>query len=204
MNNFQKIAMVSGFLLCLSTSVVVAESHHPPKTLWTQERLIELKSSLSLSDAQVQQIDGIVKEIKQKEKPKEPIEMMRRMHGVDEKIKAVLTDEQKIKYEAFKNQLKESRKAEMKKRMLEHMTKELKLSSDQASKLGALFDSFHGQMTALMDEKNTQKEFHDKVRDLMQKQDEGVKAVLTEEQFVKFKEMKKHFRKPEPQDHDRH
>jgi protein CpxP len=80
----------------------------------TQARLEELKTRLALTDAQVPQVEAILKEAAEEGRrdreanPGDRQELGKRarerMQKVDAKIEALLTDDQKAKYEELKNE----------------------------------------------------------------------------------------------------
>lgn len=82
------------------------------------------------------------------------------------------------------------RGAEMQRKHLEHMTKELGLSTDQVSQIQAIQDDGRKQMMALRDDTATPgPDRHAKMMAMHESEQSRIKAVLTDAQKTKFDAM---------------
>jgi hypothetical protein len=161
----------------------------------------KMKSVLSLSDTQV----ASIKEIDKKYNPKQH-QLKRDSTSVDKKaqlksvreqrqteIDAVLTPEQKVKWDAYKKQNADRRKSERKedkKKFRENMKTSLNLSDDQVLEIENVNKDFKQRRLALKskDSKNvSQVEFEKLKTD----RETAIKSILTEQQFAKWNELKR-------------
>lgn len=106
MKHIQTILLISLLTLIVGTTTSMAQGMR----MTPEERVKQLKDSLSLNDKQTEQITAIYKELgAQRQALQDSIQdrsaMREAMRGLmaksDEKVKAVLTTEQKEKFEAM-------------------------------------------------------------------------------------------------------
>jgi Spy/CpxP family protein refolding chaperone len=108
-----------------------------------------------------------------------------------EKMKKVLTDEQK----ASLKKMMQERKTDMKKhgpRRLEHMKKELNLTDEQVNTLKKNHEDLEQKFKAIREDKNlTDDQKKAELRKFKQDQHESLKSILTPEQLQKLEQQKK-------------
>ena len=110
-------------------------------------------------------------------------------------INSVLTPEQNEKWKTYKAERTEQRKEQREKFMKEHesrMKTELSLSDDQAAKMKSANEDFKAKMNALRKEGKEDKESFKKVS---ADHENTVKSILSEDQFKKWKELRREFGK---------
>jgi Spy/CpxP family protein refolding chaperone len=115
-----------------------------------------------------------------------------------EKVQKVLTDEQK-------NSLKKMRKEHGRKfrqdkhNKFERMKKELNLTDEQTAAVEKNMIESTKKMKAVYDDKSlTEDQKKEKYKTLHNEQQEGLKSILTPEQWKKMEELKKHHRHGKP------
>ncbi|MBM3415729.1 MAG: hypothetical protein FJY20_04610 [Bacteroidetes bacterium] len=108
------------------------------------------------------------------------------------KMENVLTGEQKAKLEKMKTERKALHEVETKAR-LEKMKIRLGLSNEQAAKIESNRKEMMEKMKAIRENKSLSDEKkREEIKELMKKQKENMKSVLTEEQLKKMKESMHH------------
>lgn len=109
-----------------------------------------------------------------------------------EKFQSILTEEQKAQLKKSK----EERTARIKERSngrMEKMKAELNLSEEQSAKLKANREAMAEKIKSLREDKSLSDENRkEQVKELMKKQKEEMKSILTEEQLKKLEEKKRH------------
>lgn len=106
------------------------------------------------------------------------------------KLESILTNEQKTKLEKMKTEKLEMRKIDEKARF-EKMKIRLGLSDEQAAKLEKSRKEHSDKIKAIRENKSlTEDKKREEIKELMKKQKETMKSVLTEEQMKKLKEDK--------------
>lgn len=106
------------------------------------------------------------------------------------KIDGILTSDQKAQMEKMKQEGK-ARQEDMMKKHGEMLKTQLGLTDEQSVKLQKNRSELQEQMKAIHDNTSlTDDQRKDQMKDLMKKNKETMKSVLTEEQFKKLKELK--------------
>jgi hypothetical protein len=114
-----------------------------------------------------------------------------------EELKRVLSPEQQAKWEANRDHRKEGRRggkshADIKDHRKAEMKKALKLSDEQSTKLDAAHLDFKQRASAIREDKSLNDETKkEKVKALKATHETIVKNILSDEQFLKWKEIKK-------------
>ncbi len=109
----------------------------------------------------------------------------------EEKIQAVLTDEQKTQLEKAKADAA-NKGADAGKKHDAHLQQQLNLTDEQRSKLAEDRKANMAKIQAIRkDASLTDEQKKDQIKELMKAQKENMKSVLTEDQLQKMKEMKK-------------
>ena len=97
------------------------------------------------------------------------------------------------------------RGAEMQHKQLEHLTKELNLSTDQVSQIQAIQDDGRKQMMALRDDSSTQgPDRRAKMMAMRETEQSKIKAVLNDSQKVKFDAMMEKMKERREHRHEGH
>ena len=112
MNKHALKALTVAGLILFSAPAFAEHNEHKEEGSYGEKRVEKLKEKLSLSDEQTAQIQAILKESEptQEEKDAFKKKMQDRMKTTDDKISAVLTEEQRAKYAELKEKRKEQRK----------------------------------------------------------------------------------------------
>jgi Spy/CpxP family protein refolding chaperone len=169
-----------------------------------EARLEKFKSELSLNDAQYASIKGINKKYAEqfsqlrKDSTANKTEKhvaVKELHNKREKeINAVLTADQKTKYETLKKERNEKRKAQIKVRAEERtaqVAKELSLTDDQAAKIKDANKAFMEKAKALRESNNDKAANKEEFGKLRKEHESTIQSILTTEQFAKWKDMRK-------------
>ncbi|MCF0191500.1 MAG: hypothetical protein HUJ96_09595 [Marinilabiliaceae bacterium] len=187
------ISLAIATLFCSSVLYAQGPQHHGcHNRTMTKEQIVEQRISLmdktlSLTDEQKSQLTTILNEDTSTSSSEERAMQMRESRRAqDEKIKAILTDEQKAKYADMQKvgKNKHKRLGDMNRKNHGHQ-----LAPDP-----------HGQIQTLKDKLNLSEEQITEIKNLMDKADEeqlqkqkelnnSIKNVLTKEQQATFEEM---------------
>jgi Spy/CpxP family protein refolding chaperone len=173
------------------------------------EMTARLDKALDLSDNQEAEIQGIIiksvqegkelhKELNESSREEHKARMDEHRKATDEKIMAVLNDEQQMKFEKL-NQEKEQRRAEHEaiqklppdeaaEKMIGKLDEQVGLSADQKKDLEPLLTEHVSQMRELKDSEMSKEEKRQRSNELRREMDAQFKKVLTEEQYKKHKE----------------
>jgi Spy/CpxP family protein refolding chaperone len=117
---------------------------------------------------------------------KSKMESLRKDHRA--KVQSLLTPEQKTQLAKAREERGSRHKADQEARM-EKMKTRLGLSDDQAAKLKSNRAEMSGKMKALRENKSlSEEQKKEQMKELMKKQKESMKSVLTEEQLQKMNE----------------
>ncbi|MGZ8509025.1 MAG: Spy/CpxP family protein refolding chaperone [Chitinophagaceae bacterium] len=120
---------------------------------------------------------------------KSKMEAQRKDHRA--KVQGLLTEEQKAQLEKSR-QDRTDRFGERSKARTDKMTAGLGLSDEQSAKLKSTREAMAGKIKAVREDKSLSDESKkEQVKELMKKQKEDMKSILTEEQLKKFEEQKK-------------
>jgi hypothetical protein len=112
----------------------------------------------------------------------------------EKEISAVLTPEQKVKWEKLRAENKEKKKAKVKERR--QNIEALNLSDDQKVRLKETQQAFKAKARALKEEQKASKSERKGAMKLLKvERDSEVRKILTADQFAKWKEMKKNGKK---------
>jgi Spy/CpxP family protein refolding chaperone len=121
---------------------------------------------------------------------REKMEALRKDHHA--KVQALLTPEQKTRFEKNKEERK-AKTGEIGKARGERMKKELNLTDEQSAKLDASRKKMKDKMQSIRNDKSlTEEQVKEKSKELRKQQMESMKSILTEEQLKKMKEGRKH------------
>jgi len=124
---------------------------------------------------------------------REKREALRKDHQA--KFQSILTQEQKVQMEKDK----EARKAKAKEfgeKRAARMKEELKLTEEQSAKMAESRKQVGEKMKAIRENGSlTSEQKREQSKELMKKQKENMKSILTEEQLQKMKENRKHHTK---------
>jgi Spy/CpxP family protein refolding chaperone len=192
--------ILCGVLIAGLSAPAFADSDHPgPKGPRIEQRIEELKSHLNLSDDQIQQIkDILTKSAPDKAPPKERFSEFK---AAEAKIAAVLTPEQKIKYDQFKAEIRTKNKTEMHAKTMEHLKAELKLTDEQTEKVSKILATFQDEMIAISKSDPKMSEGRDQMKIARTKRETELKNVLTAAQMDQLKAMKEHHKPGHPPEH---
>jgi hypothetical protein len=164
-------------------------------------RLEHMKTVLSLNDSQYASIKDINKKYDQRRtalKSQTPAgqanyEVMRSLRDEKRKeVESVLTPEQKTKWETYRKEQAEKRKALGKnhgKGHADRMKTELGLSDEQAIKMQEVHTSFRSEIQKMNIEKGDRKN-NEAFQKAKADHDAAVKSILTTEQYQKWVEMR--------------
>jgi len=166
---------------------------------WQKENaeryLDSLKQNLQLSEDQTLKVRAILsagwEEMKTARKTEKdqmrPPDRMRRWAGIkvetDLKIKAILTSEQRKKFETFEADQKLKRTQGIKTRVLRHLSKEVQLTDEQKVKVLPILDQFFSNLGVELEKPAESKEA---IQALRKTRDDQIAAILTPEQNEKF------------------
>jgi hypothetical protein len=168
-------------------------------------RLEKMKSELSLNDTQYASIKGInkkyaeqISKIKKdstsnKTEKHSAVKTLREQKAKE--VNAVLTADQKTKYEKLKQERRDKRMAERTARANEHqakLTKDLGLNDDQALKVKDANKAFIQNVKALRERSGESKVANkEEIKKLRKEHEATMKSLLTDAQFKKWKELRK-------------
>jgi Spy/CpxP family protein refolding chaperone len=167
--------------------------------------LEKFKKELSLNDVQYASIKGINKKyagqfsLLRKDSVTSKTERHTAIKNLrvekQKEITAVLTADQKMKYEKLKKERSEKRKAQIKTRDEERhakLAKDLSLTVDQAVKVSDANKAFIEKAKALRQNSSGDKASNkEALKKLRKEHDATMQSVLTPDQFTKWKEMRK-------------
>lgn len=189
--------LLSLCIVALLTSPVLAKDFSKGTGNYLNSYMEKMTTSLNLSPEQSKQIQDIIensrKQVKKEDMDKEHMAQKWKEIKVDtdQKIKQVLTEEQKKKFDDFQNSQKKSRGHHMKEMMLKRLVEKLDLSDTQKQSVEKSVATFQeGVETILSQDKPLSKEDKEKIRELSKKRDEEIKSILTEDQKQKFKKLR--------------
>lgn len=188
---------VSYLLLCATllgglTVPTMAESTKPRQAEYHPEKRIEaLKKNLSLSDEQVAQIKDILGQPTANNSMK-PDERRTKFKAVETKIVAILTPEQKIKYDLFKTELKTKTKAEFHAKAMGRIKKELNLTDDQSEKVSKVLSTYQDDLMNVVKSDPNLSESKAQFTAAKNRRNEALGTILTADQMTQFKKIKKH------------
>lgn len=121
---------------------------------------------------------------------KSKMEAQRKDHRT--KVQGLLTEEQKAQLEKSRQERKD-RFGERSKARAGKMKAELGLSDEQSAKLKGNREAVAGKIKTIREDKSLSDESKkEQVKELIKKQKEDMKSILTEEQLKKLEEQKKH------------
>jgi Spy/CpxP family protein refolding chaperone len=189
------------FAFAFAANPLQAQKHQHHKA----EKLEEMQKELGLSEAQMEKIraaaevrDDKIRAARQKmrennQEPRGEIKAARITFRSE--VEALLTPEQKAKYEALKAEQKDPAKRAAK--QAKKMKEQLNLSDEQTQKVEAAATTFHQKMQALNpdtepdeDEDEEMSEKRAERKALRQAFDAELKAIFTPEQYQKWQEHK--------------
>lgn len=189
--------LLSLCIVALLTSPVLAKDFSKGTGNYLNSYMEKMTTSLNLSPEQSKQIQDIIensrKQVKKEDMDKEHMAQKWKEIKVDtdQKIKQVLTEEQKKKFDDFQKSQKKSRGHHMKEMMLKRLVEKLDLSDTQKQSVEKSVATFQeGVETILSQDKPLSKEDKEKIRELSKKRDEEIKSILTEDQKQKFKKLR--------------
>jgi Spy/CpxP family protein refolding chaperone len=161
---------------------------------------------LNLSDAQKEQFKTQNQEFKKKMEElkkneditvkewKSRMESLRKDHK--SKMESILTTEQKAQIEKMKNEGKARQEEKMKVKAYQ-MKIHYGLTDEQSARMEKSHKEMAEKMKALRENKSLSDEKkREEIKELMKKQQENTKSILTEEQLQKMKEERKHRQGP--------
>jgi hypothetical protein len=166
----------------------------------------EMKEILNLNDAQyasvknindkyAEKAQGLRKEaVGERRELREKFEALRNERQIE--IKAVLTKDQQSRWEQHRELKKKERRESIEQRHVDRqkqMKAELQLSEEQESKLATLQKEHKAAIKAVWENSTLTQEVRTaQVKNLREKHDTDVKALLTPEQYEKWKSGKQH------------
>jgi hypothetical protein len=182
-------------MLVMVGAVTFAQSHRRGYEKHGNGQIEKMKTDLALNDTQY----AAIKNINEKYAAKQATlkmdssahETFKALHQEkDKEIQAVLTPEQKTKWETFKVQRNETRKRKVTERLEGNdarMKSDLSLSDDQFTKMQAANKSFREKVKTLKGQSSgEQLRDNPEFKKLKTDHDAAVKNILTEEQFAKW------------------
>ncbi len=185
----------SYFLLCAIllgglTVPTMAESTEHQREFHPEKRIDELKKNLSLSDEQVAQIKDIVGQ--PTSKSMKPDERRAKFKDIETKIVAILTPEQKVKYDQFKVELKTKAKAEFHAKAMDRLKMELKLTDAQSDQVSKILSTYQDDIMKVIKSDPKLSDSKSQFTAARNQRNEALEAILTADQIKKFKKIKKH------------
>jgi Spy/CpxP family protein refolding chaperone len=179
-----------------------------PRMASPEERAKQLKELLSLSDEQAAKVQKISKELEEEMTAKRGEltgnrEAMRNasieiVQKTDDKIKAILTDEQKEKYEELDITSGATARPGVPspEERANQFKKQLSLSDEQTAKAQKIFKERREEMMARGTEAmGDRKAIRNSFTEIAQKSNDKIKAILTDEQKEKYEELEKERKK---------
>ncbi|HEY9049867.1 MAG TPA: hypothetical protein VIN08_28405 [Ohtaekwangia sp.] len=204
-------------VVMMVSTIIFAQRNGKPHHKHNGDELEKMKTELSLNDKQYATIKGIGDKYSEKFKAlrkdstqareKKFVALRSLREEKDKEVTAVLTSEQKAKWDTYKAdraaKKKEERKQAAEKRA-QKMKTALSLSDDQFAKIQAENKSFKEKVQTLKQSKDASaKPDESKFKAIMDEHDAHVKAILTPEQYQKWSSMKKDMYKKHGKGHER-
>ena len=194
-----RIILVGLLYLAISTSVEAQKSEQHEEHKKAHQ---ETMKQLDLTKEQQKSLKAINKDYRKKFKALEADETIedaeRRIQrrtlkkARQNEVQSVLTPIQVSKLK----EIKEERQLKIIAKKGKQHKEELDLSDSQADEIKAAYEIYHPKLRAIKeDESLTEKERKSQIKDLREKKQNKVKSILTEEQFKKWKELKKEEKK---------
>lgn len=194
-------------IILLAALMISSIIYAQPKAKHPQRdgSLEKIKNELGLDDVQYASIKGINKKYGQQISAlrkdsligkNEQRAKLKNLRGEKEKeIKAVLTTDQKSKYEKLRQERIAKRQNERKMRAEEQqvkMSEALSLSPQQVLKVNEARDAFKKKVKALRDQ-STESQLNDKAnfKQLRKEHESAMQSILTADQFAKWEAMRK-------------
>lgn len=163
-----------------------------------EERLEKMKEELGLSDAQVEQIKALhekkkaemekLREEAKEENKEHRAKMKAHRQEMKTEIDKILTDEQRKKAEALKEEHKDPNKRAEKR--TEKWKTELSLTDAQASKVKAALVTKMTKMQALKEAAGEEKVNKEERKAIKTAFETELKSILSKEQFAKYEQIK--------------
>jgi Spy/CpxP family protein refolding chaperone len=194
--------ILTAFALIMSMTLMAQKPVNPgARGLKQAERL---KAELQLNDQQYASVRTInqkyakefvsVRNNEAMEKKEKHVQLKAMKQERAEDISAVLTPEQKVKWEKLRAENKEKKKAKVKQR--KENIESLNLTAHQKTKMKEAHQAFKSKARALKaEEKSSKDDRKAAMKSLKLERDSEVRKILTDEQFAKWKEMKKNGKK---------
>jgi hypothetical protein len=191
-------------MLVMISAITFAQSHRGGQRRHGDGQIEKMKTDLELSDTQY----ATIKEINKKYAAKhnalrgdsaaqsgKHIALNALRQEKDKEIQGVLTPEQKTKWETFKAQRTEARKAKSKERLEKHEAKmklELSLSEEQFAKMQAVNKTFREKVMQLKAQSpNENFRGNSEFQQIKNEHDVAIKTILSEDQFKKWSDLKR-------------
>jgi uncharacterized membrane protein len=188
------------FIVAMMIGTIVFAQERKPG-MKDDARLEHMKTVLSLNDHQYASIKDINKKYDERRKAfksqtpegQANHEAIRSLRGEERReVEAVLSPEQKTKWEIYRKEQAEKRKAlgeSHRRERAEKMKTELGLSDDQAKKMQELHSSFRSEIQKMNIEKGDRKN-NKAFQKAKAEHDAAVRSILTPEQYQKWTDMR--------------
>jgi hypothetical protein len=194
----EKLIYTCALFLTIFCSVSLWAKDAAPKII--DEHMDKMTQELSLNPDQAKKVKDILVETQKKVEVSKENERANRKKVAEEwkaireqkdkDITSVLTDDQRKKFEAFKEKQKQKGASLMKDAMLKRLTKKLSLSEDQVKKVDVILERTHADIKATLNGKPFQEANREDLAPLLKKQDDEIAQVLNAEQLATFKSLR--------------
>jgi len=188
-------------LMALSFGTLQAQESTEGRKNAMKEHHEQLISDLKMSDEQSAEWTAIHKEYRPKIKALRTDESLSKEEKgskakalkaeMDEKLNALLSEEQAAKWKAMKDEKKDQRKGEGKAQRHEKMAQELGLTEKQSAAWMEIHEKYDAQKAAVKADSSLSEEARKKkMMSIRKDQEKAIKAILSPEQMAKLKAMK--------------
>ena len=189
MNNLLYALLCSSLIAGLSMPTF-ADGHRkgmsPEKRI--EQRIEDLKKNLALTDDQIAQIKTILDQSVPKPDTRlTPAERKAKFDEVETKIIAILTPDQKSKYDQYKSEFKTKTKTEFHAKAVERLKNDLKLTNDQTEKVSKILATYQDDIMKVVKNDPKLSESKEQFAAARNQRNEALEAVLTDEQMKQFK-----------------